>query len=416
MVIIKEYVKEFEKLGFGMFVHYGIYSNYGAGEWIWASGGLTAAEKQAYFDSYVNFNPKKDWAKELVATAKSAGCKYVTLTTRHHDGFSLFDTCGLNDYDAPHACGRDVVREFVDACNEAGIIPFFYHTLLDWHEESYKTDFKKYLVYLRKSVELLCKNYGKIGGLWFDGMWDRADDDWEEDALYGMIRKYQPNAMIINNTGLLARGALGHIELDSVTFERGQPQPINMADSPKYIASEMCQTMNEHWGYTANDYCYKSLKSLIEDFCVCRRYGSNFLLNLGPMGDGSIRLIDKAILDEIGKWAKCNEEALYLPRPCEVAGTSKPEDFILKKDETYYLFCLNLPMALNPNVTIENSPDNYVDVFTLNKKIKSISWLDEPSTQLQFEQKENGETTVYSTPYRYGMQMVARVAKIQVED
>ena len=151
-MIVKEYIKEFEKLGFGMFVHFGIYSAVGKGEWVWESGGLSAQEKETYFASYTQFNPKKDWAKELVATAKSAGCKYITLTTRHHDGFSLYDTCGLNEYDAVHSCGRDVVREFVDACNAEGIVPFFYHTLLDWHEESYKTDYKKYLEYLRKSV------------------------------------------------------------------------------------------------------------------------------------------------------------------------------------------------------------------------------------------------------------------------
>lgn len=413
-MIVKEYIKEFEKLGFGLFVHYGIYSAIAKGEWVWTSYETDSKEKQEYFESYVHFNPKKDWAKELVKTAKGAGCKYITLTTRHHDGFSLFDTCGLNDYDAPHACGRDVVREFVDACNEEGIIPFFYHTLLDWHEESYRTDFKKYLQYLRDSVEILCKNYGKIGGLWFDGMWDKPDEDWEEDALYATIRKHQPNAMIINNTGLLALGALGHIELDSVTFERGNPAPINMEGSPKYIASEMCQTMNEHWGYTANDFCYKSVQSLIEDFCVCRRYGSNFLLNLGPMADGSIRGIDRAILEEIGKWVEITKEALYLPRPCEVKEVSKPSDFVLKYGEVYYLFCLGLPMSLNPNIS-KAAAEIYDHTFRFDKKIKSVTWLDEPQTSVEFKQNEKGETTVRSTPYHYGTHLVARVAKIEIE-
>ena len=219
--------------------------------------------------------------------------------------------------------------------------------------------------------------------------------------------------MIINNTGLLALGALGHPELDSVTFERGKPEPINMEGSPKYIASEMCQTMNEHWGYTQNDFCYKSLKSLIEDFCICRRYGSNFLLNLGPMGDGSVRLMDKAILGELGRWTNIFKEALYLPRPCEVTGTSKSEDFVLKHGDTYYLFCLNLPMMLNPNVT-KAEEGNFTDTFRFDKKIKSVTWLDQPQTSLKFEQND-GETTVYSTPYSYGQQLVARVAKIEIE-
>ena len=408
-MIIKEYIKEFEKLGFGMFVHFGVYSVIGRGEWIrkW----LTAEE---YYSNCEKFNPEKDWATKLVATAKKAGCKYITLTTRHHDGYSLFDTCGLSTLDAPHFIGRDLVREFVDACNEAGIIPFFYHTLLDWYEESYQTDFKKYLQYLRDSVEILCKNYGKIGGLWFDGMWDKPNDDWEEDALYSTIRKHQPDAMIINNTGLNARGALGHIELDSVTFERGRPGKINMEDSPKYIASEMCQTLNEHWGYTKRDFCYQSLKDLIEDLCVCRKYGSNFLLNVGPMENGYIRPLDKAMLEEMGNWVEIYKEALYLPRPCGIEITSKPEDFILEYNGVYYLFCHNLPMALNPDVAISREA-NFVDEFAFDKKIKSITAMDDDTVTYEVKQ-ENGVTTIKSTPYVYGTHLAVRVAKIEVEE
>ena len=408
-MIIKEYIKEFEKLGFGMFVHFGVYSVIGRGEWIrkW----LTAEE---YYSNCEKFNPEKDWATKLVATAKKAGCKYITLTTRHHDGYSLFDTCGLSTLDAPHFIGRDLVREFVDACNEAGIIPFFYHTLLDWYEESYQTDFKKYLQYLRDSVEILCKNYGKIGGLWFDGMWDKPNDDWEEDALYSTIRKHQPDAMIINNTGLNARGALGHIELDSVTFERGRPGKINMDDSPKYIASEMCQTLNEHWGYTKRDFCYQSLKDLIEDLCVCRKYGSNFLLNVGPMENGYIRPLDKAMLEEMGNWVEIYKEALYLPRPCGIEITSKPEDFILEYNGVYYLFCHNLPMALNPDVAISREA-NFVDEFAFDKKIKSITAMDDDTVTYEVKQ-ENGVTTIKSTPYVYGTHLAVRVAKIEVEE
>ena len=407
-MIVKEYVKAFEKLGFGMFVHFGVYSVIGRGEWHKAH--VTAEE---YYPCCKEFNPEKDWAKQLVSTAKKAGCKYITLTTRHHDGYSLFDTCGLSALDAPHFIGRDLVREFVDACNEAGIIPFFYHTLLDWYEESYKTDFKKYLQYLRDSVEILCKNYGKIGGLWFDGMWDKPGEDWEEDALYGTIRKHQPEAMIINNTGLKARGALGHIELDSVTFERGRPGEINMEGSPKYIASEMCQTLNEHWGYTKLDFCYKSLKDLIEDFCVCRRYGSNFLLNVGPMGNGYLRPLDKAMLEEMGKWVEIYKEALYQPRPSGIEITSKPEDFILEHEGAYYLFCHNLPMALNPDVALTKDAV-FVDEFQFDKKIKSITAMDGEKVTYEVRQ-ENGITSIKCPYYEYGTHLAVRIAKIEVE-
>ena len=153
--------------------------------------------------------------------------------------------------------------------------------------------------YLRKSVELLCTNYGKIGGIIFGGKWHKPDEDWEEDALYSLIRSFQPDTMIINNTGLSALGELGHIELDSVTFERGKPKPINLEGSPKYIASEMCQIFGNYWGYAKRDFSFKSMREIIEDFCVCRRYGANYLLNIGPMGNGQLRMLDKAMLEAL---------------------------------------------------------------------------------------------------------------------
>ena len=281
-MIVKQYIKDFENMGFGMFVHFGLYSVLGKGEW---AKKILQIPDEEYYPLMERFDPKPDWAKELAKHARNAGCKYITLTTRHHDGFSLYDTQGLCDLDAMHAkCGRDLVREFVDACRSEDIIPFFYHTYLDWYQEDYEKDFPKYLAYLRKSVELLCRNYGKIGGIWFDGKWNKPDNDWEEDAMYGLIRSYQPEAMIINNTGLSALGALGHIELDSVTFERGKPQPLNMEHAPKYIASEMCEVFNDHWGYAAEDLHYKAPAEMIEELVDCRRAGANMLMQTPSFG------------------------------------------------------------------------------------------------------------------------------------
>ena len=161
-----DYIKKFENLGMGLFCHFGLYSVIGKGEW-WLSTLKTPEQIKNYESTINKFKIKKNWAKDLVTTAKKSGARYITLTTRHHDGFSLYDTCGLNTYDAPHsASNRDLIREFVDECNKQGIVPFFYHTLLDWWNPDYKNDFPKYLNYLRKSVEILCKNYGKIGGFW----------------------------------------------------------------------------------------------------------------------------------------------------------------------------------------------------------------------------------------------------------
>ena len=406
-MIVKNYIKDFERLGFGMFVHFGLYSVLGRGEWAQFTHRIPAEE---YEPLQKQFAPDPNWAKELALTAKKAGCKYITITARHHDGFSLFDTCGLSDYDAPHNCGRDLIREFVDACHENGLIPFFYHTLIDWHVAEYKTDFPKYLKYLRASVEILCKNYGKIGGMWFDGMWDKWDADWEEDALYSMMRSYQPEMMIINNTGLVKRGELGHIELDSVTFERGRPEPINLEGSPKYIASEMCQTLGSHWGFCKKELNYKSLGTLIEDLCSCRRYGSNLLLNVGPRPDGSLRPLDKALLETMGEWVNINEQAIRTPRPTDIKINENEKDFLLKADDnTFYMFVHGLPTNGDPNVAI-GIESEHIRTFDFDKEIAEIKWTD-ADENAEFKQ-ENGKTTVLTKPFVYGEDLVVRVAKI----
>lgn len=408
-MIIEQRIKQFEKLSFGMFVHFGLYSVHGKGEWAY-NRNITPEE---YPSLLGKFNPDADWAQNLVLTAKDAGCKYITLTARHHDGFSLYDTCGLNDYDALHsAAGRDLIREFVDACNAHGIVPLFYHTLLDWHEPSYKQNFPEYLKYLRASVEILCRNYGKIGGFWFDGMWDKKDADWEQDAMYSLIRRYQPDAMIINNTGLSALGELGHIELDSVTFERGRPRPINLEDSPKYIASEMCQIFGNHWGYAKRDFNFKSLASIIEDFCACRKYGANYLLNVGPMGNGQLRPLDKAMLETLGEWVDIHAEALYLPRPSGIGIADKDKNFILKGDGCYYLFAHGLSIQGSINVELIKDVPDYNNTFTFSEKIKSVKWVDN-GDDLPFTQE--GEcVNILTAPQAYGEQLVVKVAKIEV--
>lgn len=408
-MIVKQYIKEFERLGFGMFVHFGIYSVLGKGEWAKYCHQMSDEE---YYKLTERFCPAADWAVQLVDVAKRAGCKYITITTRHHDGYSLYDTCGLSTLDAVHTCGRDLIREFVDACRAQDIVPFFYHTLLDWHEKSYKTDFKAYLKYLRRSVEILCTKYGKIGGLWFDGIWDNPQADWEQDALYACIRAHQPEAMIINNTGLSAQGALGHIELDSVTFERGKPKPLNMEGAVKYVASEMCEVFGSHWGYAAEDFNYKSPAEAIRDLVVCRRYGSNLLMNVGPMGDGTLRLMDRAIYDMMGQWVRLHQEAIYEPRPSGIEVENKPDDFILRKGSTYYLFCDHLPMSADPNVALYQEAE-YQDKFRMKQEIEKITWLDN-GENVAFTQ-EGESVTVRCVPYAYGRDLVVRVAKIETK-
>ena len=405
-----KYVADFEKMGLGMFVHWGLYSQLGVGEWTFFTHKRDMNEYKLLKDTFTaeDFN-----AEELVLVAKNAGCKYITLTTRHHEGFSLYDTCGLNDFDAPHsAAKRDLIKEFVDACNKHGIVPFFYHTTLDWYNKDFEENFDEYLEYLRKSVEILCKNYGKIGGLWFDGNWSKQGADWKEDALYATIRKYQPEAIIVNNTGLSFRGKTGHPEIDSVTFEQGTPTPMNREGMTKYVAAEMCHTLNDHWGIGANDFNYQSPASIIEHLCACRKVGANYLLNIGPTAQGGVEPIQRELLGILGRWMKLYGEAIYEGKP-HPATCSATKNFILKGDGCLYIFIHDLGQQGNVNVTVGGKYCGNYSFNLVSEEIESVEWMDN-GEQLKFMQGNNA-LTVNVTGYPYGMSTCVRVAKAKIK-
>lgn len=395
-----QYIEDFEKLGFGLFVHFGLYSVQAQGEWYLSTVLYDEKQVAKYNDLANKFVISKNWARDLVSTAKKAGCKYITLTTRHHDGFSLFDTCGLNEFDAPHsACKRDLVREFVNECNKQGIVPFFYHTLLDWWNPDYKNNFDAYIEYLIKSVEILCTNYGKIGGLWFDGFWDKPDANWRFDRLYATIRKHQPEAMIINNTGLSALGKVSHPEIDSVTFERGKPCFVDNSDRPR--AGEMCEVICDHWGYAKNDIAFKSVKQLLETLITCRSYNCNLLLNAGPRGNGLLMPLDKHVLESIGLWIKANKKFIYNAKSCDLTA----ENAVIVKDEKYYYAIVsNVPMSADPNVA--KAQEGRVVTVNTNKKLKGAIWLDS-GEKVALESKNSFVPRAFS----YGSSLYMRVAR-----
>ncbi|MBP3918133.1 MAG: alpha-L-fucosidase [Clostridia bacterium] len=403
-------VAAFEKFGFGMFIHWGLYSQMGQGEWIQNIGKIPMEEYQKLQNT---FTASKFDAHKIAETAKAAGAKYITLTTRHHEGFSLYDTKGLNTFDAPHSpVGRDLIREYVDACNDVGIVPFFYHTTLDWHDPRFDGDFKAYLQYLRDSVEILCSKYGKIGGLWFDGNWSKPDEDWEEDKLYAVIRRHQPDAIIVNNTGLSHRGEMGNTELDSVTFEQGRPEPLNREGMPKYMAAEMCQTINAHWGYGYADVNYKSLAHLIETLCACRKVGANYLLNIGLTGEGEIPLLQEALLRGIGDWIRITGSGIYDGKPCGVHGVENQKNFALQNGNTMWFYIHDLGVVGDANVTVEGGGAGEKTFVGIQGKIKSIKWTD-CDESLSFVQ--DGDTVkLNATGYPYGKSLVVRVAEAEL--
>jgi len=329
----------------------------------------------------------------------------------------LYDTRGLSQFDAPHSpAGRDLIEEFVEGCRAEGIVPFFYHTTLDWREQSNTCDeraFEEYLDYLHASVELLCTHYGPIGGLWFDGDWSRPEADWKHDRLYGMIRRLQPEAMIINNTGIGDEGRISHPMVDSVTFEQAMPRALDRRGHAKYVAGEMCQTMNAHWGIGPKDFAYMSPAEVIENLAACRKFGANYLLNVGPTAAGAIPEYEAATLARAGRWTEIYAKPVYKGKPTELICQGK--DFVLKADGKLYWFVHDLSIAGHGQVTISIGGVGPRAACGLNHAVRVVRWLDNQE-ELAFAQNAGaGILTVNFTGYPYGSNLVVRVAEIECE-
>ncbi len=408
-------VTRFESLAAGLFIHYGLYSQMGAGEWIQHFREIPTDEYAKLADT---FDAKQFDGGAIAALAKRAGMRYACLTTRHHDGFSLYDTRGLDRFDAPRsAAKRDLVAEFVDGCRDNGVIPFFYHTTLDWRWDTANCDtgkFDEYLDYLNASIEILCSNYGPIGGLWFDGNWSRPDADWKEDALYTTIRRLQPEAMIVNNTGLNLRGATGHNEIDSVTFEQGLPSAPDRTGQPKYLAGEMCETLNDHWGIGRQDYRFKSPATIIENLCACRKVGANYLVNVGPRGDGSIGAYESALLEIVGEWASNFGDLIYEGRP--VSATCPGRDFLLTSKGRFYYFAFNLTRTGSSHVVVSSGGNGPRSITGFPHQVVGATWLDNQSEIAFVQSADRSLLTIDCSGYDYGYNLVVRVAEIVVDD
>lgn len=407
------HVAAFETMAFGMFVHWGLYSQIGKGEWAMNLHGIP---KDEYMKRMATFTAKDFDAKQLARTAKRAGMKYVTLTTRHHDGFSLYDTRGLSKLDVTHTpAKRDLIREYVDACRAEGIVPMLYCTTLDWSDERFKNDWEGYHQYLQASIELLCTRYGKIGGLWFDGNWSKPDANWYESELYGIIRKHQPEAIIINNSGIDAMGRGGHPEVDSVTFERGRPTPMDRRGAKKYVAAEMCHTMNFHWGIAKHDFNLLSPAHVIEELCLARRAGANLLMNIGPEAQGAVPTYEAAALARVGDWIDLHggrDGVMYRGRPAGITGSGN--DFALAMGDELYLFITDLTPTSNPQIHGPKSRGAGPRVFQgVSREFKEAVWLDNGETLKIERDAAKQELTLHATAYPYGTNTVIRVARLR---
>jgi alpha-L-fucosidase len=296
---------------FGMFIHWGVYSIPARGEWVMHNEKIQVADYEKF---YKQFNPTEYNPREWVRIAKAAGMKYMTITTKHHDGFCMFDT-KLGNYSCMYTpAHRDFVKGLVDACHEAGMKIEFYYSLLDWHQPYYepkpdwqidppdhpKRDMSKYLEYMHGQVRELCTNYGKIDGIWFDGGWEHSPAEWKSEELIAMIRQLQPGIIINDRAG---------IPEDFSTPEQTVP-----GASMGRRMWESCMTINGNWGYAKDDKNFKSVADLVHILVDCASKGGNLLLNVGPMPNGKIQPEFVQRLAGVGKWMARNGESVYRTR------------------------------------------------------------------------------------------------------
>ena len=369
----------FSDAKFGLFIHWGVYSILGDGEWVMNNQNISIEEyeKLPSFFNPIDYNPS-EWVK----MAKDAGMKYITITSRHHDGFSMFDS-KITDYDiidsSPYK--RDILKMLAEECKKEGIKLFFYYSLLDWHNDDYfprgrtgndipgrnEGKWEDYIDFMKVQLTELLTNYGEIGGIWLDGHWDQKEwdgkkfgnlkVDWHYDELYSLIHKLQPQVLIGNNHHI------GVIDgEDFQMFEKDLPggnttgwgTPENQIGN---LPLEVCETINGSWGFNLKDRKHKSDKDLIHYLIKSAGYGSNFLLNVGPMPNGKIQPKHLSSLLRVGDWLDVYGETIY--------GSSKgpipPNDSLVstQKDGVVFLHLLDII-------------DDKLEIKNFNGKVNSI--------------------------------------------
>ncbi|MCW5942178.1 MAG: alpha-L-fucosidase [Fimbriimonadaceae bacterium] len=317
---------------FGLFIHWGLYAvpagkwgdQTGYGEWILDSAHIPVSTYERFKDQ---FNPTKFDANAWMGLAKEAGMKYVVITTKHHDGFALFDS-KVSDYDimaTPYK--KDVMRQIADAARKNGLVPCWYHSIMDWHHPDYLprrgwedrpaegANFDRYVAYLKEQVEELLTNYGPIGVMWFDGEWESTWIPKYGADLLQHCRRLSPKTIVNNRVsqvraGMEDSGNAG-AENQFAVGDFGTPEQYIPPTGLPGQDWETCMTIGDHWGYNAYETNYKSGKSLIRNLIDIVSKGGNYLLNVGPRADGTFPPQCVERLKEIGAWMKVNSDSIY---------------------------------------------------------------------------------------------------------
>jgi alpha-L-fucosidase len=314
---------------FGLFIHWGLYS-IPAGEWKGETGHAEWIRDTAHiplqeYDKFVGqFNPVRFDAEEWVRLAKEAGMKYIVITSKHHDGFCLFDS-KYTDFDVMSTpFKRDILKELAEACRKEEIKMCWYHSIMDWHHPDYLprrpwetdrpeqgADFSRYVEHLKNQLKELLTNYGDIGVLWFDGEWESTWNDQLGSDLYRYVRSLSPNIIVNNRVSKGRSGMEGLTREGEYAGDFGTPEQQIPATGLPGVDWESCMTMNDHWGYNKNDHNWKSTQTLLQYLADIASKGGNFLLNIGPTAEGVFppESIDR--LHEMGAWMKVNGESIY---------------------------------------------------------------------------------------------------------
>lgn len=337
---------------FGIFIHWGIYSMLGDGEWVMHNKKLNYNEYTHLADG---FYPSRFDAEEWVKAFKAAGARYITFTSRHHDGFSMFKTATSN-YNivdgTPYR--RDVLKELAAACRKYGLKLHVYYSHLDWHRTDYplgrtgtalgrptdRQDYNNYLSFMKQQLTELLTGYGPLGAIWFDGWWDHDSDatpfDWRLDEQYALIHRLQPSCMVANN-----HHQVPFAGEDIQIFEQDLPGENSHGLSGQGIGQlplETCLTMNETWGYNITDKDYKSAEFLIRSLVKAAGKNANLLLNIGPRPDGQLPAEAVERLKAIGKWMQQYGTTIYGTR----GGIVAPHDWgvTTQRGKTLYVHIL----------------------------------------------------------------------------
>ncbi len=366
--------REFQDMKLGMFIHWGVYSVLGDGEWIFHNRKLKVDE---YNRLPMFFDPEKFDAHTWVSLAKSAGMKYITITSRHHDGFAMFAS-KVSDWNIVQRTpyGKDPLKMLADECHRQGIKLFFYYSQLDWHNPDYYPrgasnwdngrpdhgDWNTYLdTYMDGQLTELLTNYGAIGGIWFDGMWDKPNADWHLDKTYALIHRLQPAALIIPNHHQTPRPGE-----DVQTFERDLPGQNTAGFNTKYVSSQLplesSDTLNDDWGFNIGDSNYKSAAEVERRLVRAAGNNSNLLMNIGPYPNGEIDPQFAIRLHAVGEWMSKYGDSIYGTR----GGPIPPGDWGVstQKENKIYVHVLNWNaplLALPPIANRVTAAHSFVD-------------------------------------------------------